>query len=86
MLRSRNQLKLFIFPTLLQYELQMPIALLRADNNLPPWRPGLKEVNYWFCFSCMYELQSFLFSCNACLLCGVNLLLKDKILRFFIVA
>lgn len=22
----------------------MPIALLRADNNLPPWRSGLKEV------------------------------------------
>lgn len=22
----------------------MPISLLRADNNLPPWRPGLKEV------------------------------------------
>nr|GMC81325.1 tRNA (guanine(10)-N2)-methyltransferase homolog [Ipomoea batatas] len=27
-----------------QYGLQMPVALLRADNNLPPWRPGLKEV------------------------------------------
>lgn len=27
-----------------QYGLQMPIGLLRADNNLPPWRPGLKEV------------------------------------------
>ncbi|KAF3454426.1 hypothetical protein FNV43_RR04873 [Rhamnella rubrinervis] len=27
-----------------QYGLQMPIALLRADNNLPPWRPGLKEI------------------------------------------
>ncbi|XP_062084691.1 uncharacterized protein LOC133790876 [Humulus lupulus] len=27
-----------------QYGLPMPIALLRADNNLPPWRPGLKEV------------------------------------------
>ncbi|CAN6475742.1 unnamed protein product [Victoria cruziana] len=22
----------------------MPISLLRADNNLPPWRPGLEEV------------------------------------------
>ena len=22
----------------------MPISLLRADNNLPPWRPGLSEV------------------------------------------
>lgn len=27
-----------------QYGLPMPIALLRADNNLPPWRAGLKEV------------------------------------------
>ncbi|KAL6139270.1 hypothetical protein ACLB2K_064547 [Fragaria x ananassa] len=27
-----------------QYGLPMPIALLRADNNLPPWRYGLKEV------------------------------------------
>lgn len=27
-----------------QYGLPMPISLLRADNNLPPWRPGLKEV------------------------------------------
>ncbi|CAN4084761.1 unnamed protein product [Withania somnifera] len=27
-----------------QYGLPMPIALLRADNNLPPWRSGLKEV------------------------------------------
>ncbi|XP_059429974.1 uncharacterized protein LOC132163628 [Corylus avellana] len=27
-----------------QYGLPMPVALLRADNNLPPWRPGLKEV------------------------------------------
>lgn len=27
-----------------QYGLSMPISLLRADNNLPPWRPGLKEV------------------------------------------
>ncbi|CAL9003436.1 unnamed protein product [Prunus brigantina] len=27
-----------------QYGLPMPIALLRADNNLPPWRTGLKEV------------------------------------------
>ncbi|XP_031744564.1 tRNA (guanine(10)-N2)-methyltransferase homolog isoform X5 [Cucumis sativus] len=26
-----------------QYGLPPPIALLRADNNLPPWRPGLKE-------------------------------------------
>ncbi|CAI9103957.1 OLC1v1002556C1 [Oldenlandia corymbosa var. corymbosa] len=27
-----------------QYGLPMPISLLRADNNLPPWRPGLKEI------------------------------------------
>ncbi|PHU05016.1 hypothetical protein BC332_25838 [Capsicum chinense] len=27
-----------------QYGLPMPIALLRADNNLPLWRLGLKEV------------------------------------------
>ncbi|KAK3012188.1 hypothetical protein RJ639_010883 [Escallonia herrerae] len=27
-----------------QYGLQMPLSLLRADNNLPPWRSGLKEV------------------------------------------
>ncbi|KAI3445693.1 hypothetical protein Pfo_002358 [Paulownia fortunei] len=27
-----------------QYGLPMPISLLRADNNLPPWRSGLKEV------------------------------------------
>ncbi|KAF9610233.1 hypothetical protein IFM89_021426 [Coptis chinensis] len=26
------------------YGLPMPVSLLRADNNLPPWRPGLKEV------------------------------------------
>lgn len=34
---------LFVF---LQYGLPMPIALLRADNNLPPWRSGLKEVKF----------------------------------------
>lgn len=27
-----------------QYGLPEPIALLRADNNLPPWRAGLKEM------------------------------------------
>ncbi|XP_021713615.1 tRNA (guanine(10)-N2)-methyltransferase homolog [Chenopodium quinoa] len=27
-----------------QYGLQEPISLLRADNNLPPWRAGLKEM------------------------------------------
>ncbi|KAF8405852.1 hypothetical protein HHK36_007929 [Tetracentron sinense] len=33
-----------IYSCLLQYGLPMPISLLRADNNLPPWRPGLEEV------------------------------------------
>lgn len=33
-------IRLFI----LQYGLTMPVGLLRADNNLPPWRSGLKEV------------------------------------------
>ncbi|XP_015584030.3 tRNA (guanine(10)-N2)-methyltransferase homolog [Ricinus communis] len=27
-----------------QYGLPSPIGLLRADNNLPPWRSGLKEI------------------------------------------
>ncbi|KAL3620906.1 hypothetical protein CASFOL_035818 [Castilleja foliolosa] len=27
-----------------QYGLPMPISLLRADNNLPPWRSDLKEL------------------------------------------
>ncbi|TVU29699.1 hypothetical protein EJB05_21278 [Eragrostis curvula] len=27
-----------------QYKLPAPLSLLRADNNLPPWRPGLKEI------------------------------------------
>lgn len=27
-----------------QYGLPMPVSLLRADNNLPPWRSGLKEM------------------------------------------
>ena len=27
-----------------QYKLPEPLCLLRADNNLPPWRPGSKEV------------------------------------------
>ncbi|KAJ3675521.1 hypothetical protein LUZ60_004563 [Juncus effusus] len=27
-----------------QYNLPKPVGLLRADNNLPPWRPGLKEI------------------------------------------
>lgn len=65
MLLSCKQLKLFIFHSFLQYGLQMPIALLRADNNLPPWRPGLKEVNFLFLFPvfcCIYELPGpFLF-------------------------
>lgn len=25
----------------------MPVSLLRADNNLPPWRAGLKEVTFF---------------------------------------
>lgn len=35
-----------------QYGLPMPISLLRADNNLPPWRPGLKEVILIFPVHC----------------------------------
>ncbi|KAK4747603.1 hypothetical protein SAY87_014189 [Trapa incisa] len=27
-----------------QYGLSSPVGLLRADNNLPPWRAGLKEM------------------------------------------
>ncbi|ERN19925.1 hypothetical protein AMTRI_Chr11g100690 [Amborella trichopoda] len=27
-----------------QYDLPAPLSILRADNNLPPWRSGLKEV------------------------------------------
>uniref|UniRef100_A0A0E0CLY9 tRNA (guanine(10)-N(2))-methyltransferase n=1 Tax=Oryza meridionalis TaxID=40149 RepID=A0A0E0CLY9_9ORYZ len=27
-----------------QYKLPEPLCVLRADNNVPPWRPGLKEV------------------------------------------
>ncbi|CAN0892342.1 tRNA (guanine(10)-N2)-methyltransferase homolog [Linum grandiflorum] len=27
-----------------QYGLPDPVGLLRVDNNLPPWRPGLKEI------------------------------------------
>ncbi|KAG7626655.1 putative tRNA (guanine(10)-N(2))-methyltransferase [Arabidopsis thaliana] len=27
-----------------QYGLPMPVALLRMDNNVPPWRSGLKEI------------------------------------------
>ncbi|KAG0493195.1 hypothetical protein HPP92_004189 [Vanilla planifolia] len=27
-----------------QYALPQPLSLLRSDNNLPPWRAGLKEV------------------------------------------
>ncbi|KAK3154361.1 hypothetical protein QOZ80_2BG0189520 [Eleusine coracana subsp. coracana] len=27
-----------------QYKLPEPLCLLRADNNLPPWHPGLKEI------------------------------------------
>lgn len=44
-LLQRNCLQLYlILLVFLQYGLPMPVALLRADNNLPPWRPGLKEV------------------------------------------
>ncbi|KAL5208467.1 hypothetical protein ABZP36_032902 [Zizania latifolia] len=27
-----------------QYKLPEPLCVLRADNNVPPWRPGLKEI------------------------------------------
>lgn len=45
----------------LQYGLQMPISLLRADNNLPPWRSGLKEVNSFtpFFFSFPFSFGDF---------------------------
>ncbi|KAL5982629.1 hypothetical protein ACLOJK_016704 [Asimina triloba] len=33
-----------VWSNFVQYGLPMPISLLRADNNLPPWRHGLKEV------------------------------------------
>ncbi|KAG1369992.1 tRNA (guanine(10)-N2)-methyltransferase [Cocos nucifera] len=32
------------FGAMTMYNLPMPISLLRADNNLPPWHPGLREV------------------------------------------
>jgi hypothetical protein len=43
-----------------QYKLPEPLCLLRADNNLPPWRPGLKEVTvtvvmYYLC-ACIFML------------------------------
>lgn len=34
----------------------MPIALLRADNNLPPWRTGLKEVLFLSIFLVLVAL------------------------------
>lgn len=30
--------------SVMQYGLPTPVALLRMDNNVPPWRSGLKEV------------------------------------------
>lgn len=36
----------------------MPVSLLRADNNLPPWRPGLKEVLFCFCVYTVTEPMS----------------------------
>lgn len=49
------------FHASLQYHLPMPISLLRADNNLPPWRPGLKEVIalclFNYCFFSFLSLQ-----------------------------
>lgn len=35
----------------------MPIGLLRADNNLPPWRSGLNEVSL-FEVICVFWLSS----------------------------
>ncbi|KAI3921799.1 hypothetical protein MKX01_005488 [Papaver californicum] len=32
------------FGAITMYGLPTPVGLLRADNNLPPWRPGLKEM------------------------------------------
>ena len=49
----------------MQYGLPMPVGLLRADNNLPPWRPGLKEViSCKLSFTVVYESLPCLFSCN----------------------
>lgn len=39
------------YHVIMQYGLPSPLGLLRADNNLPPWRPGLKEVT-----SCSLQL------------------------------
>lgn len=39
-----DSLLLFTSIYSVQYNLPEPIGLLRADNNLPPWRPGIKEV------------------------------------------
>lgn len=49
------------FHAFLQYHLPMPISLLRADNNLPPWRPGLKGV----IFCALYlSIKNFFFPFN----------------------
>jgi hypothetical protein len=40
-----------------QYKLPEPLCLLRADNNLPPWRPGLKEVTLVHHLLLVYELK-----------------------------
>ncbi|KAF8052028.1 hypothetical protein N665_1625s0003 [Sinapis alba] len=32
------------FGAMTMYGLPMPVALLRMDNNLPPWRSGLKKI------------------------------------------
>lgn len=37
----------------------MPVGLLRADNNLPPWRPGLKEVLVKFLIQAMHNTSDF---------------------------
>lgn len=44
----------------------MPISLLRADNNLPPWRPGMMEVTFWF--TAVGFTWNFLYICGFALL------------------
>lgn len=51
----------FCFYVFMQYGLPMPIGLLRADNNLPSWRPDLKEVSLGRFF--------ILATCSMCFLC-----------------
>lgn len=55
-----------------QYGLPMPVSLLRADNNLPPWRAGLKEVTLLY-------LWLICFSCNGCI---CNMLLQNILESF----